>query len=647
MQIRKIILTFAAIFAAPNPAGASTGVTPIPFMESWKGGEAAHGGWTLPDNGLWRSAPVAEGLTDSDSDGGLLLFECGPEGGEGVAVSPRISLCGAPVPMLELDVAVEGEGAHLSVVAMTASDERMALDVVPEPGGAWGRVSLPLYGFSSCEWLTVSLAASSETGARIRVDNLTINAPFDRDLALLGVEWPEGLRYGLTSEVTVKVMNNGHAPSRDYYIEVTDSEGATVGSLEQRWIAPGGVVTRCVPVSPEAGWDAEKELTVRIVSADDELLANNVSESCVIPVEYPELPAVTDLGGASCGYHAVELVWSAPVVPEPETVAMTEDVERYDDFAVSGALEERGWMLHDGAGGPTCLPLDPVTGLEVEHPGFGSPHAFMVLNSGKAGLSLYNADGTPSAWMPHSGDRCLAAMRNAEGRNDGWLISPELTSMSQTVSFYVKSALAAMPETYEFLYSATGRNLTDFVRAATRVATAEWTKVDFNLPRGARYFAIRCTSTNAMALLLDDIRCVTLSSMPEDMLLMGYNVWRDGSMVNTEPVTAHSYLDFDVEEGDHLYCVTALYSLGESAPSNEVKLTSALAVVEAGECPEIRVVAGGVRVTGAAGMSVRVWTLAGTLAAEAPDGADAVIGLAPGIYIVTAGGHAAKAVVKG
>ncbi len=646
MQIGKIFLTFAAIFAASNSAGASSGVIPIPFMESWEGGEAAHGGWTLPDNGLWRLARVAQGLTSSDSDGGLLFFECGPEGGEGVAVSPRISLCGASASMLELDVAVEGEGARLSVVAMTASDERVEFDVAPEPGGAWGRVNFPLYGLASDEWLTVSLAASSEAEARIRVDNLTVNAPLVRDLALLSVEWPDGLRYGLTSEVTVKVMNNGSAPSRDYLIEVTDSEGVTAGSLTQQWIAPGGVVTRCVPVSPEAGWGAEKELTVRIVSADDELSANNVSAPCVVPVEYPELPAVTDLGGAGCGYHAVELVWSAPVVPEPETVAMTEDVERYDDFAVEGALEERGWMLHDGTGGATCLPVDPVTGLEVEHPGFGRPHAFMVLNSGKAGLSLYNADGTPSAWKPHSGDRCLAAMSNVNGRNNGWLISPELTAMSQTVSFYVKSALAEMPETYEFLYSVTGRNLTDFVRSATRMAPAEWTKADFNLPRGARYFAIRCTSTDAMALLIDDIRCVTLSSMPEDMLLMGYNVWRDGAMVNTEPVTAHSYLDFDVEEGDHLYCVTALYSLGESAPSNEVTLTSALASVEAGEGPEISVVAGGVRITGAAGVPVRVWTLAGTLVAEAPDGADTVIGLAPGIYVVTAGGHVAKAIVK-
>ena len=54
--------------------------------------------------------------------------------------------------------------------------------------------------------------------------------------------------------------------------------------------------------------------------------------------------------------------------------------------------------------------------------------------------------------------------------------------------------------------------------------------------------------------------------------LMGYNVYRDDMMINTELVTATQYNDPEPPLGSHDYYVTAMYDSGESDPSNVVSV---------------------------------------------------------------------------
>lgn len=640
-----LIRIFASIVSAAMCA-ASAAVPRVPFAESWRGGTASNAGWILHPE-VWKAAAAAPGLVPADGDGGLLLFGGGDGGAAGTALSPRISLAGAVDPVLTFALAAQGDVA-VEVTVAGASGRRRSESAAPSAEGEWERVSMPLDDFAGEEWVSVGFTASCTGEASVRIDDMRLNAPARRDLALLDAEWPGSLAYGATADVRVRLVNNGSAPSRAYIIEITDGSGDVVASTgEQPWLAPGAGAVRRLRVEPQAGWPDSVELTARIVSPDDELPLNDVSEPVVLAVDRRELPVVTDLGGMSCGYRAVELEWSSPDIPDSQPVEVTDDMEHYNDFESDATLAAGGWTLHDGAGGPTGLPVDPVTGLEVQFAGAGVPHAFMVLNPALAGLTLYDPSGEPTGWMPHSGDRCLAAMRHTAGRNDGWLISPELTGLGQTVKFWIKGAMEKFPETYEFLYSATGRTLTDFVRVATRMAPTQWTQVQFNLPRGARYFAIRCTSADAMALLIDDITCVTAASMPQPLLLTGYNVWRDGEQVNDVPVTAHSWLDYDVAEGDHFYQVSALYSLGESELSNGVTLMSHLGSVDAAE-EQVTVtpVAGGVSVKGAC--SARAYSVAGVQAAEATATAsgELFMPLAPGLYIVRAGTRAVKVAVR-
>ncbi len=52
--------------------------------------------------------------------------------------------------------------------------------------------------------------------------------------------------------------------------------------------------------------------------------------------------------------------------------------------------------------------------------------------------------------------------------------------------------------------------------------------------------------------------------------LLGYNIYRDDNMLNDETIEETSYLDTDLAVGVYEYYVTAVYSSGESEPSNIV-----------------------------------------------------------------------------
>ncbi|MDY0344101.1 MAG: C10 family peptidase [Lentimicrobium sp.] len=55
--------------------------------------------------------------------------------------------------------------------------------------------------------------------------------------------------------------------------------------------------------------------------------------------------------------------------------------------------------------------------------------------------------------------------------------------------------------------------------------------------------------------------------------LTGYNVYRDGSKINSAVVSGLTYTDMDLTEGTYAYYVTAVYDEGESGPSNTKEVT--------------------------------------------------------------------------
>jgi hypothetical protein len=62
---------------------------------------------------------------------------------------------------------------------------------------------------------------------------------------------------------------------------------------------------------------------------------------------------------------------------------------------------------------------------------------------------------------------------------------------------------------------------------------------------------------------------VTMGADTRDRALLGYNLYMDGVAVNGDtPIQETTYIQTDVPDGNHVWVVTAVYSTGESTPSN-------------------------------------------------------------------------------
>ena len=101
---------------------------------------------------------------------------------------------------------------------------------------------------------------------------------------------------------------------------------------------------------------------------------------------------------------------------------------------------------------------------------------------------------------------------------------------------------------------------------AAVVVTSDWQKAEYDLPEGARYFAIRSIRDNGFALFVDDVTFCPDSLAALDLMLLGYNLYRDGQKLNSAPLTDTTYMDASAPT-DAVYRVTAVYAEGESGYS--------------------------------------------------------------------------------
>ena len=103
---------------------------------------------------------------------------------------------------------------------------------------------------------------------------------------------------------------------------------------------------------------------------------------------------------------------------------------------------------------------------------------------------------------------------------------------------------------------------------AKTTSAVDWEEVSVDLPAGTKYFAIRHTSTDVLALLLDDITFTTGGGEIDH-----YNIYVDGELVDqTDGTTFNVEID---ESGEHTVSVSAVYTNGqESAPVSADPVTT-------------------------------------------------------------------------
>ena len=230
--------------------------------------------------------------------------------------------------------------------------------------------------------------------------------------------------------------------------------------------------------------------------------------------------------------------------------------------------------------------------------------------------------------------------RMDDGKVNDWAVSPLLSGEQQTITFWAKSYSPNYPEAIEVLYSNTGTKIAHFTKVKDiNPVSSEWTQYSFDVPANSKYFAIRSVAAGAFMLMIDDVSYRTRAEKP-----VGYNVYRNNVKINTEPVTATVYEDNTADKGVATYRVTALYSNEESEPSNSASFTNSADLVNTGL--NIYSNSGCIVVEGADGQPVRISATDGTLLFNAVASDTVICPVSPGVYIVTAGSHSTKLIVR-
>ena len=396
--------------------------------------------------------------------------------------------------------------------------------------------------------------------------NLTVNAPVhDLGIALTATDEVVG---GNDVTLTATVTNTGDLTETGY--TVTFSDGTTTFSTQTGGtLAPGATETFTATYTTTAAQGGTNVTFTATVTCTGDADATNDEATASTAVIL--LPPPTNVVATPDGANAT-VTWNAPVIA-PVVVNVTEDFEDTSVFPsfTTGGVDVNthtgafgNWTLYDATGG--CVTYGSK---QLDYEGEALPHAWFVFKPSGATASEDYPDAVPHA--VHSGAQylesiCPTGSSSAAGVSDHWLISPELSGLAQTISFYVCELTTEYgSETYEIWVSTTDNDPSSFTKLGSTytVNYTNWTEQTVQLAAGTKYFAIRHTSNNIFGLLIDD---VTYEGLVPGVQPTSYNVYLDGTLVGN--VDANDPLTYDfnnLADGDYTVEISAVYPLGESA----------------------------------------------------------------------------------
>lgn len=627
----------------------------MPYFESFKDMQEMKGPWLgmLLDNQKGAWFVDEEGYRPScepfDGNGGLVTFAPSEAGHTSRIATPLVCIDEAEYPTLEFYFYCTRENdSRLTVGVRTADSELEDLwsykvsDASFNPG--WNRVRLPLIDYQGEKYVQVYFTgvAGEDYMNHIHLDCIGISDIPRYDVAASVLEVPDVMVPGAQAYFMATISNTGIDPVKD--IEVTLMRGdVPVCSRSIASLATSGKVTIDLADTADLSFAELMKYSFTVKAADDTNADNDVSRAYDVDVQLPCYP-IPSVHGSVEGDEAV-LVWDTPATSGVRA-PVTDGFESYAPFIIDHVGD---WTLRDidGGGGTTGI-LDG-TGTPIEYENTGKPMAYQVFNPAMVGFPLTDEEGERSMYAAHKGEQMMCAFCDLDAYNNDWLISPLLPGTEQQITFYAKSYAPYYGyEEFIVMVSSSGTAIADFTELTEVIsAPGDWTRYSILLPEGTRHFAIRCVSVNQFALCVDDVKFTPASSEAMDMVLTGYNVYRDGNLVRSLPADAtECRLPFDGDKEKASFSVSAIYSVGESAHSDKVEL--GLSGVDATVADY------------SLGMQVRAYV--GGLAVEQPDGAVATVytvdgrrvatvcgsgrvALSAGIYVVRSGNRAVKVAV--
>lgn len=416
---------------------------------------------------------------------------------------------------------------------------------------------------------TIPTASIEQYEDYIIIDNIRIVDLYEHDLAV-SVKAPKNINAGENAPIKVTVENQGENDANGYTLVIKAGDKELFNKT----------VNEALPAFKKSEYDVTLETTTfddtqditvsaEVIYENDLNLDNNKAET-IVSVKGSTLAQPENVKAVQNADETVKVSWTAPSTDAAAEI--TDDVESYEEFDCGGLNEEvhtgniGNWTVYDG-NAAYCYGFNGVT-----IPNLGDKNAWLVM----APASEQLAQDLSVNYPAHSGDQyfisaCCAEPEGAVAATDHWLISPELTGVAQTISFYARVITAQYgAETYEVLASSTDAQPASFTKVADgSIDATEWTEVTAQLPAGTKFFAIRHTSTDVFGLMVDDITYLGGASAAES-----FNIYVNGEKIANVAGDKTEYIvtPDKFAAGEQEFAVSAVYASGESKPV-AVKLT--------------------------------------------------------------------------
>jgi len=626
----------------------------LPYSHSFNTADrAAHLlGYVVP-TGTYGEVTIGDAASTSvaaqDADDAFIKIYCTSQYSDVEFFTGKIDLAGATNPAVSIYHYVwsDADTNTFGVYATTTDGTTHKIGIIDHAAGyreGWNLARFPLDAVSG-KVVKISVSATVISHENMLFDNLRIVDMHGTDLAATSVAVPSRVEPGKEFPVKVTVANLGLNDCAEYKVDLM-LNGNIVATATGRDIKAGTEATADFTQTLSPLFD-KAEYTAAVTVIGDEDATNNVS-----PVAAPELtvskfPAVSDLE-AKRADGGVSLSWSAP-----STTGF--DVKPVEDFEDAPAWTEEveNWTMVD-RDGQQIGTLDGVGMPDAV--GMRTRHSFFVFDSESEDIFFYNPE-LANLVKGNSGSKTLVAMYTLSYsvEQDDWAISPVLSGAAQTISFYARSYHPEYLDRMEVLYSTTdSTDPDDFIslcedgafevpQQTDAAGNAAYKYYEFNLPEGARRFALRANNAggDGFMLMIDDVKLEVANAV---LQIVSYDIYRDGVKINDTPVTGPSYTDTEADESAHSYQVVVNYNRGISPASNVAELV-ALGVGSAiagnlGVSVENRTI---VIDGAAAGTVVRIYTTDGRTIYSGTGSAR--IPVPAGTYIVSAGSEVFKLLV--
>lgn len=498
----------------------------------------------------------------------------------------------------------------------------------------WTKVMVDMTAYTdSVVQIKIGAELKTDMINMVIIDHITVSDYINKDLAIDNVKAPSKVKSGNSFTIEAQVANAGVSTVDKYAVQLY-ADGKFVEELTGDTLAMSEKATHTFDVTMSPFATDSVVYTVEVIYALDEKPDNNVADVVVNAIT-STLPKVTNLT-ASQTTGAVNLSWTAPQYTDQGT--LTEITEGF----------ENGIALENSYGDWTFIDVDQAT--LIEDVGWFDKY------DNKGSFWIWDTDAMQIPFplaVEHPSKKFIFSMALQDGgKVDDWAVSPQLCGKAQTIKFYATSMDDKFPDDLEVLYSTANTiALDDFstIEGWPKTLPVQWTEYSVDLPDGATYFALRAMATGAVGLFIDDVT-FTPANFPLNLVLVGYNIYRNGEKLNTTPVTDCSFADEITETtASYLYSVTAVYEgHGESAGvSYEFNNTSGIEDIAATRHVTIAHQDGNLVICNAEGLDITVAAASGmTLYHGRATSSRTAVSVIPGVYIVRAGSSVAKIVVK-